>query len=474
MDLSPGVTRRQVLRLLLSGGAAVATTSVVAACGGGSTAAPPTARPATGSSPAPAAQAAAGGKAQVQLTFVEWGEDQRWMNAAVDEFNKENPEIKLTHQVEPSQSYEEKMVARFRSKVQTDVMTVRDNQFAEWAAAQFIQPIEGMSGLAELDQDTYPTNLDAMKYQGKQYGVVFYTDYMGFFYNPDLLKKGGFDNPPTTWDEAQQMAVALKGKQLAEFPFDFDLSKASNSSLMWLFWTTAFGDGGHIFDGNNDPLWPDKDPTYMKIVTFLADAVQKYKTLDPARIQPSSASIGPLDAGLAAFGIGASYGLPREQNTQYTKIPGVNKMTYAPSFHQTDNLPLGTVTWTRMYGMSSFTKDPETTWKAQYFLGGKDKTGDYWNSKNWLEHDFKFSGFKSFRESPFAQDIAKKWSDPTVTTKMAAASKAREALKEPWWSDWDVFNQGELQSAMLGKETPEGAAKASADEARRLKAKFKS
>jgi multiple sugar transport system substrate-binding protein len=297
---------------------------------------------------------------------------------------------------------------------------------------------------------------------------------MGFFYNPDLLKKGGFDHPPTTWDEAQQMAVALKEQKLADFPFDFDLSKASNSSLMWLFWTMAFGDGGHIFDANNAPLWPDKDPTYLKIVTFLTDAVQKYKTLDPSRIQPSSAAIGPLDAGLAAFGIGASYGLPREQDTQYTKIPGVNKMTYAPSFHQVENLPLGTVTWTRMYGISSYTQDLETTWKAEYFLGGKDKNGDYWNSKNWLEHDFKFSGFKSFRESQFAQDIAKKWGDPTVTTKLAAAAKAREALKEPWWSDWDVFNQGELQSAMLAKETPEVAAKNSADEVRRLQAKFKS
>jgi multiple sugar transport system substrate-binding protein len=241
---------------------------------------------------------------------------------------------------------------------------------------------------------------------------------------------------------------------------------------MWLFWSMAFGDGGHIFDENNDPLWPDKDPTYMKIITFLTDAVRKYKTQDPARIQPSS-GMGALDAGTAVFSYDASYSLPRLQDTQYTKVPGQIKMTFIPSFHQASNLPLGTVTWTRLYGISSFTKDLQLAWKPEYFLGGKDKNGDYWNSKNWLEHDFKFTGFKSFRESQFAQDIAKKWTDPNVATKMAGVSKAREALKEPWWSDWDVFNQGQIQSAVLGQVTPEQAAKASADEARRLKAKFK-
>src|SRR5205814_1738339 len=85
-------------------------------------------------SSAPAAAPAPAGTKKVDVTYVEWGEDERWMNASVNKFNEENPDINLIHQVEPG-DYLAKLVARFRAGVKTDVPQVRDNQFAAWADA---------------------------------------------------------------------------------------------------------------------------------------------------------------------------------------------------------------------------------------------------------------------------------------------------------------------------------------------------
>src|SRR5579884_912940 len=148
--MGPGFARGAHGRVLVSrrrlvlGVVAVGGVALLAACGSPAGTSEPTKPPekpvagqpgeaskSPGSTPA-AAPAAAGTK-KVDVVYVEWGEDERWMNAAVNKFNEENPDINLIHQVEPSAQYLEKMVARFRAGVKTDVPQVRDNQFAAWA-----------------------------------------------------------------------------------------------------------------------------------------------------------------------------------------------------------------------------------------------------------------------------------------------------------------------------------------------------
>jgi multiple sugar transport system substrate-binding protein len=41
----------------------------------------------------------------------------------------------------------------------------------------------------------------SMIYKGMQYGLTYYTDYMGFIYDNELMQKAGLALPPTTWAE---------------------------------------------------------------------------------------------------------------------------------------------------------------------------------------------------------------------------------------------------------------------------------
>ncbi len=473
------VSRRRLVLGLVAGGGA----GLLAACGGApaGTSEPtkPPEKPAAAQSgeaskppgSTPAAAPAAAGTKKVDVVYVEWGEDERWMNAAVNKFNEENPDVNLIHQVEPSAQYLEKMVARFRAGVKTDVPQVRDNQFAAWADAGFLQPIDGLNGLADLDADTFKENLEAMSYGGKRYGLVYYTDYMGYHWNKKLAADAGITAPPETYDEVRDDALKIKDKKLAEYPVFHQIDKASNGFLMWLYWTMLYGSSGHAFDQNNDPLFPDKDETTLQIAQWLTDAIQKWKILSANDMQPST-GMDRMAAGEAVFTHNASYMLIRWPNEKQTKVPGQIDMIAVPTFKKKERFPEGTVMWTRMYALASKTDVKDQAWRAMYFLGGKNKEGKYWNSLNWLQNDFKYTGFKSFRDTPEAQAVTKKYGDPKLVASLSAVARAREALKEPWWTDWDVFHQGELQAAMLGKKTPLEAVKASAAEAKRLKGEY--
>ena len=57
-----------------------------------------------------------------------------------------------------------------------------------------------------------------MTYKGKQYGITYYTDFMGFIYNAEMLKKAGIAAPPTTWAEVTDQAKIIKDKGLVAVP----------------------------------------------------------------------------------------------------------------------------------------------------------------------------------------------------------------------------------------------------------------
>ena len=62
----------------------------------------------------------------------------------------------------------------------------------------------------------------------------------------------------------------------------------------------------------------------------------------------------------------------------------------------------------------------------------------------------------------------KKWCDPDIANQQTRLATRQEALDAPWFAEWQVFNQQQIQEAVLGKATPEAAMKASADKARSL------
>src|SRR5215813_6086298 len=108
------------------------------------------------------------------VRFAGWAFEPQVVEANVKRFMEQNPDVKVDYTPLDLQLYNEKMVALFNAGTQPDAYYVRDINLGAWVEAGWVQPIDGSPGLADLDRDIFPFNLEALRYKGKQYGTPYY------------------------------------------------------------------------------------------------------------------------------------------------------------------------------------------------------------------------------------------------------------------------------------------------------------
>jgi multiple sugar transport system substrate-binding protein len=85
----------------------------------------------------------------------------------------------------------------------------------------------GQGWIADLsdrftDADAFLSGpIRAMTYEGKLYGVPWYTDAGLIYYRKDLLEKSGFSEPPGTWEELKEQAQKVQQDSNVESGFVF-------------------------------------------------------------------------------------------------------------------------------------------------------------------------------------------------------------------------------------------------------------
>ncbi|MDN3722608.1 extracellular solute-binding protein [Roseibium salinum] len=92
----------------------------------------------------------------------------------------------------PWAQYRDAMVTKFVGAAPMDVMWVSDAWLPEWAEAGWISPVDEFDALMKYNSDAEQFCTDSMTYDGRQYGLTYYTDFMGFLYDADKLAEAGF------------------------------------------------------------------------------------------------------------------------------------------------------------------------------------------------------------------------------------------------------------------------------------------
>lgn len=110
--------------------------------------------------------------------------------------------IKVAYSNSPWAQYRESMITKFIGKAPIDTLWVSDSWLPEWAEAGWIAPVDQYKSLTD-NSDVDQFCVDSMTYKGKQYGNTYYSDYMAFIYNAEMLDKAGIKTPPQTWAESQ-------------------------------------------------------------------------------------------------------------------------------------------------------------------------------------------------------------------------------------------------------------------------------
>ena len=337
-----------------------------------------------------------------------------------------------------------------------DVMYSSDQWLAKWAEAGWVVPLEDYyPEVKDYTKDIAQYSVDAMTYNGKLYGLPYYTDVMYFFYNKQMLAEAGISSPPTTWDEVTEQSLILKDKGITKEPFMVALQAES-----WFdegFYAMIYSEGASLFDENLEPVFETTEgPTY-NIVEWLAAAMNDDKIMPTKVLEMSAVDVQEaFKNGDAAFVIVPGY-MVREFNTPgISKIAGQAEVSMMPgTTHETDG-------YSRMYLMGSGALEDEAvkiaSWELIQYFGGETTVGGveaYRVAKTWaVENGLGFSISSLWQDA----DVEKAFSAMADTNVMKAQkdiARSKDGISAPWFAEWISFVRTDVQKAILREQTTE-------------------
>ena len=289
-----------------------------------------------------------------------------------------------------------------------------------------------------------PGSVEAITYEGKVFGMPWFTDTGLLYYRKDLLKESGFDDPPKTWDELKQMTLKVREDAGLEYGFVFQGAAYEGGVCdgMEFIWTH----GGEVLDPN--------DPT--KVLVDSPEAIAGLATersMITEGISPEGVTVYKEDESAGAFLNGDAvflrnwpYVYALVGTSEYPKLKpeqvGVSELPSA------DGEPgNGTVGDQPLY-ISSTATDPDAAWKFIQFLSAPEQQ--------------KIRAV----EGAYLPTRTALYSDPEIQENVPVVPLAQEALQHtrprpvsPYYSDMSLEMAEQFNASLSGDISPEEAAR---------------
>lgn len=402
------------------------------------------------------------------IHLVGWTFGVPFVKEVITEFQKRTGKTVVYGNL-PWAQYHDGMVAKFAARAPLDVVYVSDADLASWADAGWLAPVEEFPEVKAYREEIVPSTIQAMSYRGKLYGLPYYTDYMAFVYNEEMVKKAGFAGPPATWDELVRQSLAMKQKGIVEAPLLLHLE--ASTWMIEVLYALVYSRGGRLFDDRYEPVFDRPDSAALETLHWLIEAKEKHGILNPGVLETGEiAGLKAFSGGQAAFYLTGRYRLKDLNTPASSQVAGKVKLALMPrggaGKHQT-------VGWSRLYGMTAAAAaDPErktNAWRLIQYLGGRNEAGVYEIPKKFFQ--FAWLGFAPrplFRD-PEVKALLGQYADAALQERQHALALPKDGLKARWFTEWDQFNRVVWQKAILRQTDPLAALKSSAEKWRSLR-----
>ena len=190
-----------------------------------------------------------GGAVEIVLGFIP--DEAGGLQKILDQFNRENKgEVQVKWRQMPASSAEffEQMQAELQSGRSTMDVIAGDVVWpAQFAANGYILDLSDRF-TQKMQGDYLEGPVQAVQFEGKTYGVPWFTDAGMFYYRTDLLEKSGFSEPPKTWEEMKSMAQKVQADRGTKFGYVFQGAQDEGGVVDALehIWNA----GGDVLDGD--------------------------------------------------------------------------------------------------------------------------------------------------------------------------------------------------------------------------------
>ena len=178
----------------------------------------------------------------IELEFINWWGAAReaLMDELIARFEAENPGIKVINQVQPWDNREQIVATAMASSNPPEIIMTNRMETYQFAAQGLIIPITGYVEEAGLDLSVfYDGEIGNQYWQGELYALPMPTAgglTSMFLYNKQMLAEAGFDGPPETWQEMEEMARAITvGDAMGVEVLGIDVGTNGEALVNWLY-----------------------------------------------------------------------------------------------------------------------------------------------------------------------------------------------------------------------------------------------
>ncbi|CAA9440783.1 MAG: Maltodextrin ABC transporter, substrate-binding protein MdxE [uncultured Rubrobacteraceae bacterium] len=190
-----------------------------------------------------------GGGAE-EIVFSFFPDPSGSVQALIDRFNEENEvQVRLREMPADSGQHFDQLNTEFQSgEINIDVIGGDVIWPAQFAANGFIADLSDR--FTEDERGAFlPAPIEANTYEGRIYGVPWYTDAGMLYYRRDLLEAAGFSRPPGTWDELKQQARAVQEQAGTRYGYVFQGAEYEGGVVNALEY--IWNSGGDVLEGED-------------------------------------------------------------------------------------------------------------------------------------------------------------------------------------------------------------------------------
>lgn len=397
----------------------------------------------------------------IALEFVVWNYSLETVQDNIKQFEAANPGIKVNVTDYTWPDYQDSLILRIRGNTQTDVVYGGQDWLPAWAAAGFIAPLTDAAPAGEVEAltgDIAGFALTDVTYDGKVYGLPYYSDTISFIYNKKILDDAGIA-VPTTWDEVTAAAEQLKAGGMDK-PIIYEYNQEL-PNFYDAFVAQSYGRGAELFDAELNPLFADPANGAYQQLQWIADAYSKGLVQSDNH---ESTIILAMNTGKHAFTIVYTYVLAALNDAATQPLAG--RFALAPMPGETH----ATLGFAKSYVITAKTAaDParkDAAWKFVNFMAGKP----YTVAKRWaVEKGLGFGQLPLFQD-PDVIAAWGKWADVKALGDQAAIAKAGTYTE--FSSVWSAYFRPLLAKAMVGEASVDEVMKDGAQRWTELKKQF--